>query len=93
MQIRLLKDPVATELSFTSYEKAAEGLGAKGVLIRNESEVLLGHSRCALTPFVLPAAQIKAGLQRAKELAAQGHPVVVNCLLAKSSFREGSISL
>lgn len=73
-QIRLLKDPVATQLAYTRYDTVAEGFGAKGILVRSNEEV--------------PAA-----LAKAKELASQGHTVVVNCLIAKSSFREGSISL
>jgi acetolactate synthase-1/2/3 large subunit len=73
-QIRLLKDPVATQLAFTSYEKVAEGFGAKGIVVRRES-------------------QVRAALLKAKELAKQGHPVLVNCLISRSAFREGSISL
>ena len=37
--------------------------------------------------------QLKPALLKAKEYAKQGHPVVVNVLLTKSKFREGSISL
>jgi len=73
-QVRLLKDPIATELAFTAYDKVAEGFGAKGIVVRRESE-------------------IRGALLKAKEWAKQGHPVIVNCLIAKSAFREGSISL
>ena len=37
--------------------------------------------------------EVKPGLLKAKELARNGKPVVVNCLLTKSQFREGSISI
>lgn len=37
--------------------------------------------------------EVKGALLKAKEYAAQGKPVVVNCLLSKSKFREGSISI
>lgn len=73
-QIRLLKDPVATELAYTHYEEVAKGFGAEGILVRTNEEIA-------------PA------LKKAKELAKQGKPVLVNVLIAKSTFREGSISL
>jgi thiamine pyrophosphate-dependent acetolactate synthase large subunit-like protein len=73
-QVRLLKSNVATELEFTHYDKVAQGFGAEGILISEESE-------------------IRDGLLRAKELAHQGKPVLVNVLLGRSKFREGSISL
>lgn len=37
--------------------------------------------------------ELAAGLQKAKELAKQGKPVLVNVLINRSAFREGSISL
>eukprot|EP00455_Lapot_gusevi_P026787 TRINITY_DN2825_c0_g1_i3.p1 TRINITY_DN2825_c0_g1~~TRINITY_DN2825_c0_g1_i3.p1 ORF type:complete len:643 (+),score=225.01 TRINITY_DN2825_c0_g1_i3:58-1986(+) len=38
-QVRLLKDPVASELLFSHYERVGEGYGGEGLLIRNESEI------------------------------------------------------
>jgi thiamine pyrophosphate-dependent acetolactate synthase large subunit-like protein len=74
-QIRLLKSAVATELSFTTrYDLVAEGLGAKGILVRDE-------------------AQIKPALLQALQWSKEGHSVIINCMIAKSGFREGSISL
>jgi len=73
-QIRMLKSAVATELAFTHYEKVAEGMGAKGILVRAEEEMA-------------PA------MRQAIEWSNQGHPVLINCMIAKSGFREGSISL
>jgi len=37
--------------------------------------------------------EVPSAIAKAKELARQGIPVVVNCILQKSSFREGSISV
>eukprot|EP00127_Corallochytrium_limacisporum_P004163 Clim_evm108s157 gene=Clim_evmTU108s157 len=37
--------------------------------------------------------QLPGVLRQAKELAKEGVPVLVNCLIARSSFREGSISV
>jgi acetolactate synthase-1/2/3 large subunit len=73
-QVRLLKDPVATELAQTRYDEVVRGFGAEGILVRSEDEVA-------------PA------LQRAKALAKQGRPVLVNVFINRSQFREGSISL
>lgn len=73
-QIRLLRSAVATELAFAHYERAVEGLGAKGILVREE-------------------AQIQPAFQQAVEWTRQGFPVLINCFIAKSGFREGSISL
>ncbi|ETO13145.1 hypothetical protein RFI_24234, partial [Reticulomyxa filosa] len=73
-QIRLFKDPVATELEYTHYEQVAQGFGCAGILVQNESELL-------------------PSFKKAKELAKKGTPVVVNVMISKSTFREGSISL
>ncbi len=69
-----MKDPVATELEYTRYDKVADGFGCVGILVDKEDE-------------------LENALLRAKQLAREGHPVVVNIQISKSSFREGSISL
>jgi acetolactate synthase-1/2/3 large subunit len=38
-QIEYLKDDVGTVLSYTNYHVAAEGYGAKGLLLKNEEEI------------------------------------------------------
>ena len=38
-------------------------------------------------------AEIKSVLLRAKEIAKNGKPVLINCLIGKSDFREGSLSV
>jgi len=73
-QVKMLKDPVATELEYTNYEKVCEALGGKGILVTREAELA-------------PA------LVQAKKWAKEGFPVIVNILITKSSFREGSLSI
>lgn len=73
-QVRLLKDEVATVLSYAHYETVVGGFGVKGLLIRT-------------------VADIRPVLLEAKQLCKQGHAVLVNCMLKRSSFREGSISI
>ena len=73
-QVTLLGDPVGTVLRRTDYHVAAEGYGAKGILLTDPD-------------------QIDATLDEAKRLAAQGTPVCINVHLAKSDFREGSLSI
>jgi acetolactate synthase-1/2/3 large subunit len=38
-------------------------------------------------------AQIESTVEKAKALAREGHPVVINCLIGKTDFRKGSISI
>lgn len=72
----MLGSDVACNLTYQTYDKAVEGLGAKG--------------------FVLDAvdkSKIKSVLEEAKQISRRGHPVVVNALIGKSKFREGSVSV
>lgn len=73
-QLEFFNDDVAMNLRFSDYQKVAEGYGAKGILVRNDAEIV-------------PA------LLEAKRLAKEGHPVLVNVLLATTDFRKGSISV
>lgn len=43
--------------------------------------------------LVTKPSEVKDALLKAKSLAKSGIPVVVNCLITKSKFREGSISI
>jgi thiamine pyrophosphate-dependent acetolactate synthase large subunit-like protein len=43
--------------------------------------------------LVQHADQVRPALQRARELARQGKPVLVNVWLDKTAFREGSLSM
>ncbi len=38
-------------------------------------------------------ADIPGVLDEAKRLSKEGHPVVINCWIGKTAFREGSISI
>lgn len=72
----MLGSDVACNLTYQTYEKAVEGLGARG--------------------FVLDApdkGSIKSVLEEAKQISRRGYPVIVNALIGKSKFREGSISV
>jgi acetolactate synthase-1/2/3 large subunit len=74
-QVRLLGDPVASELLFTRYDTVGAGYGAHGILVDRESD-------------------LETALSEAKRVVRdERRPVVVNVMIAKSSFREGSISL
>ncbi|WP_369601523.1 thiamine pyrophosphate-binding protein [Hahella sp. SMD15-11] len=73
-QVVVLEDDVAVTLRQSDYHKVGEGYGARGLVIRNNDEIV-------------------SKLGRARTLARQGHPVVVNVLLERSDFREGSISV
>lgn len=73
-QVKILQDPVGTNLARTDYHKVAEGFGAAGLLVKQ-------------------ADQVRPALKRARELAAEGQPVLINCWLASSDFREGSLSM
>ncbi len=73
-QVTVLGDAVGTELRQTDYHRAAEGLGAVGLVVRREDE-------------------LAGALAEAKRAAAAGRPVVVNVLMGRSRFREGSLSL
>jgi acetolactate synthase-1/2/3 large subunit len=73
-QVPVLGDAVGTELAATAYERAAEGLGGRGLRIERAEEIA-------------PA------FAEARRLAAAGHAVLINAMLARSEFRKGSISL
>ncbi|MBL8327513.1 MAG: thiamine pyrophosphate-binding protein [Rubrivivax sp.] len=73
-QVKMLGDDVATVLARTDYQTVAAGFGARGLLVREASE--------------LPAA-----LQQARAWAQAGEPVLINVWLARTEFREGSLSM
>ncbi|QQR72523.1 MAG: thiamine pyrophosphate-binding protein [Holophagales bacterium] len=73
-QVTLLGDAVGTELARSTYERVAEGLGGKGLLLDK-------------------SVGVAGTLTTAKALARRGHPVLVNVHLARSDFRQGSISI
>jgi len=74
-QHKILKSDVACVLEYTNYQDCSIGLGAEGILVKDEKDV--------------PEA-----LQKAKQIAREKKmPVMVNVMINKSDFREGSISV
>jgi acetolactate synthase-1/2/3 large subunit len=73
-QVKMLEDDVGTVLARSDYHRAAEGLGAAGLLLDQPENI---------GPVLL----------QARELAAQGRPVLINAWLGSTDFREGSISM
>lgn len=57
----------------------------------NYHEVAAGFGACGL--LVRETSELEPALAKARELAAQGKPVLVNVWLAKTDFREGSLSM
>jgi len=73
-QVKILGTDLGTVLLRNEYHTVAEGYGAVGILVTDES-------------------QVEEALDKAKELSAQGKPVVLNIHIDKTDFREGSISI
>nr|XP_005904210.2 PREDICTED: acetolactate synthase-like protein [Bos mutus] len=67
---------VACGLAYTDYHKAAQGLGAQGLLLSRENED-----------------QVVKVLRDAQQWCQDGHPVVVNILIGRTDFRDGSIAM
>ena len=76
-QIPMFGTSVACMLAYTEYEKVADGYGGVGIRLDRD---------CSKEDIV-------AKLHKAKEISRSGKPVLVNCLIGKSNFREGSISV
>lgn len=60
----------------SDYHKAAQGLGAQGLLLSRENED-----------------QVVKVLRDAQQWCQDGHPVVVNILIGRTDFRDGSIAM
>jgi acetolactate synthase-1/2/3 large subunit len=73
-QVEILHDDVGCTLGRAAYERAAEGFGARGLLLRDPAD-------------------IDRVLADAKQLAAAGHPVLINAWIGRTEFRKGSISM
>lgn len=72
----MLGSDVACNLTYATYHKAAEGLGAKGIVLDAQDRD-----------------KIKEALEFAKQTIRGGQPVLINALIGKSKFRDGSISV
>ena len=76
-QIPTLHSSVACMLEYSDYEKVAEGYGGRGLRLDGTNT----------------GDDIEKALTDAQTLSREGKPVLVNCLIGKSNFREGSISV
>lgn len=76
-QVPMLGSSIGCELAYTDYDKVAEGFGALGIKITTDDDV---DQRKALERARLKSIKLKK-------------PVVVNALIGKTTFREGSISI
>ena len=76
-QVPLFKSSVACNLSYCDYDMVARGFGGHGFKIDRQSS----------------DADIEDVMTKAKAMAKSGTPVLINCLIGKSSFRDGSISV
>jgi len=72
----MLGSDVACNLTYATYHKAGEGLGAKGILLDAQDRD-----------------RIRDALDDAKKTIRSGQPVLINALIGKSKFRDGSISV
>ena len=79
----MLGDNVACPLDYIAYDKVAEGYGGAGFLIGPPANVGTGDDGKA----------VKDAIKRAQNAAAGGTPALLNVLIGKTSFREGSISV
>ena len=76
-QIPMFQSDVACNLSYCDYDLVARGFGGKGFKL---------DSSCS-------EKKIDQVLEEAKKISRGGSPVLINCLIGKSNFREGSISV
>ncbi len=76
-QVPMFGSDVGCNLSYCDYDVVAKGFGGVGFKLTAES-----------TPD-----EIKDTLKRAKDISRGGVPVLINVLIGKSDFREGSISV
>ena len=76
-QVPMFGSDVACNLSYCEYDVVANGFGGVGYKLTADSTT----------------ENIKDTLEKAKELSRGGTPVLINALIGKSDFREGSISV
>lgn len=76
-QVPMFQSSVACNLSYCDYDTVARGFGGEGFKLDRSSS----------------DEKIDEVLKEAKMLAKAGSPVLINCLIGKSDFREGSISV
>jgi acetolactate synthase-like protein len=87
-QVPILGDNVACPLMYTPYDVVARGYGGDGVQVGGPAGSGSGSGSAAAAPEELPAV-----LRRLRDQAKAGTPVVLNALIGRTDFREGSISV
>jgi len=85
-QVEWFKDDCGCMLAHTDYHKAAEALGGVGQQVGAGKETLSGSAEARV-------ASLRRALEAARAAGREGKPVLVNALIGKSSFRDGSISV
>lgn len=76
-QVRFLKSGVGTQLAYTNYHDAVRGLGSHGELVSASN-----------------VGRIRELFDEARKRGRDDkHSTLLNCLIAKSNFRDGSISV
>ncbi len=81
-QIPMFKSDVACNLKYCDYEMVARGFGGEGFKIDRNSDDASSDD-----------ASIDQVFKEAKRISKSGKPVLINALIGKSNFREGSISI
>ena len=76
-QVPMFRSSVACNLSYCDYDVVARGFGGEGFRLDRE---------CSDD-------KIDEVMEKAKSLSRSGTPVLINCLIGKSDFRDGSISV
>lgn len=76
-QIPMFGTGVGCALKYTQYEKVAEGFGGIGFCVGRNDS----------------EEDIKAKLEKAQEVSREGKPVLINCFIGQTNFRDGSISM
>lgn len=76
-QIPMFNSNVACSLDYCNYETVAEGFGGRGFVMDRG----------------MSDQEIKDMLRGAQEESRKGKPVLINCLIGKTDFRKGSISV
>lgn len=76
-QVPMFDSRVACDLSYCDYDVVARGYGGEGFKLDRD---------CS-------EQKIDEVMEEAKKVAQTGTPVLINCLIGKSDFREGSISV
>ncbi len=76
-QVPMFGSNVACMLQYSDYDVVANGYGGVGYKLDRDSSDM----------------EIEDTLRKAQELSRGGKPILVNCLIGKTDFREGSISV